>query len=252
VRVAAGESVRPRPTGWIGSGETILSRNTRDPRVDPRHAVQLICDIIMSTPGPVWLASIGTATNVAIALRTHPQLRERLAGITVMGGRHLPATATLGPAAQKYGVEPGSFREHNFSDDVAAAVSVCNSGLNVRVTDFNLAYEATLGRDDLAAIQLAPGVGPSLATMLEDQLQRTGRTSTPMFDAICLTQPLDNRFLAPHDAPMRATEVDGHVRFEPSDIPTNLSLAERIDPVGFRKELLGVIGAVGYPTHSRI
>ncbi len=252
VPVAAGEAVRPRPAGWIGSGEAILPRGSSDRRVDSRHAVEVIRDIVTSSPDPVWLASIGTATNVAMALREHPELRDRLAGITVMGGRHLAPGATLGPAARTYGVDPASLREHNFSDDVAAAVAVCDSGLDVRVCDFNLTYEATLGRDDLAAIRRAPSIGPSLATMLEDQLERTGRMSTPMFDPICLTQPLGDRFLAPHDTPMRATEVDGHVRFEPSEIPTTLRLAGRIDTVNFRKALLDVLGARGYPAQSRI
>ena len=51
---------------------------------------------------------------------------------------------------------------------------------------------------------------------------------------------------------MGATKVDGYVRFDRSTAPTNLRLAGTIDTVGFRKEMLDVIGAEGYLAHSRI
>jgi purine nucleosidase len=251
VPVAAGHSVAPRAPAWVGSGEVVVPRSATDPRVDRRHAVELIRDTASFAGGPVWLATVGPASNAADALSRHPALRDRLAGVAMMGGRHLPPGAALGPVAAQYGIDPTSAREHNFSDDVQAAAAVCNSGLNVRVCDFILSYETTLGLDDLPAIRRAPGVGGSLAAMLEEQLRRAGRVSTPMFDPVCLTQALGEQFLTQLPAPMRAEVVDGHIHFRTSGRPTSLRLAGAIDASGFRADLLRVVGATGFAERPR-
>ena len=251
IPVAAGHSVRPRSPKWVGSGEVVLARGATDPRTEPRHAVELIRDVALSAEGPVWLATIGPATNAADALRRYPAIRDHLAGVAMMGGRYLAPGACIGPVAEQYGVDPASARERNFSDDAQAAAAVCNSGLNVHVCDFILSYETTLGLDDLAAIRRAPGVGGSLGAMLEDQLRRGDRISTPMFDPVCLTQALGERFLSPFPQPMRADVVDGHIHFLESHQPTTLHLAGAIDATGFRADLLRAIGAVGFPERPR-
>ena len=57
--------------------------------------------MVTGSADPVWLATIGPATNAAAALDRYPELRERLAGIAMMGGRRDPAQ----PHEHNFGVD---------------------------------------------------------------------------------------------------------------------------------------------------
>jgi inosine-uridine nucleoside N-ribohydrolase len=206
----------------------LLAPGAQDPRTDSRPADELIRDARQAADGPVWLATVGPATNAAVALHRHPELRERLAGVAMMGGRHDPA-------------DP---HEYNFSSDPEAAAAVCNSGLGVRVGDYLVTCQAKLTVDDLPSVRRAPGVGGSLAAMLAAYLERRERDWTSMYDPAALTLALGERFLTLDPQPLEADVSEGHVRFLRADQPTRLRAAASIDPAAFRANLLDVIGAV--------
>ena len=184
-----------------------------------------MADVIASAPQLVWLATIGPATNAAVLLAERPEAVEGLAGIVMMGGRH----------------EPAFPREHNFGTNPAAAATVCNSGGTVLVGDYVVTCQAQLRRDDLPRVRQAPGVGASLATMLETYFGRRERDWTSMYDPAALTLALDETFLSLDPTPMRADVVDGQVRFAPANETSGLRLAASIDTDAFHEELLSVI-----------
>ena len=230
IPVAAGGSGppgegQPRPPAWI-SGDVLLPPGARDPRTDPRPAVELIRDAALAADGPAWLATVGPATNAVVALRRFPELRERLAGVAMSGGRRDPA-------------DP---HEYNFGSDPAAAAAACNSGLDVRVGDVLVTCQAKLTLDDLPAVRRAPGAGGSLAAMLETYLRRRGRDWTPMYDPASLTLAMGEQFLALDPQALRAEVADGQVRFCASGAATGLRLAASIEAAAFRVDLLSVIG----------
>lgn len=67
--------------------------------LDSRHAIQLIADIVAEQPDKsVTLVPTGSLTNVALFARTYPELVERVAGVTLMGGGH--HTGNMTPAAE--------------------------------------------------------------------------------------------------------------------------------------------------------
>ena len=67
--------------------------------LDERHAIQLIADIVREQPEKsVHLVPTGSLTNIALFARTYPELVERVAGITLMGGGH--HTGNMTPAAE--------------------------------------------------------------------------------------------------------------------------------------------------------
>ena len=115
VPVAAGE-----PSAGIDgitlSGDVVVPLGSNDRRIDPRSVTDLMADAIAAAPEPVWLATIGPATNAAALLAERPEALDRLAGVVMMGGRHDLANS----------------REHNFGTDPTAAAVVCNCGLPVR------------------------------------------------------------------------------------------------------------------------
>ncbi|MBM4436143.1 MAG: nucleoside hydrolase [Actinobacteria bacterium] len=209
------------------SGDVVLAPGTFDARVDPRPVEDVIWETARDASEPVWLATIGPATNAAAAFRRHPALRERLAGVAMMGGRSAP----------------DALREYNFSSDPAAAVAVCTSGLQVRVGDFLVTRQAQLTTAALPRIRTAPGAGASLAAMLATYLQRNARDWTPMYDPAALSLTLGERFLRLSPTPMTAGVDAGHVRFAAAVQPSRLRLAAAIDAPAFHDHLLQVVGA---------
>ena len=71
-------------------GESGLDGTTlpeTDFKVDPRHAAQMIIDIVMSEPEKtVTLVPIGPLTNIALAARMEPRIVERVKEVVLMGG----------------------------------------------------------------------------------------------------------------------------------------------------------------------
>ena len=187
-----------------------------------------MADVITAAPPPVWLATIGPATergNRSWQRAARGRLND-LAGIVMMGGRH----------------EPAFPREHNFGTNPEAAAAVCNSGGTVLVGDYVVTCQAKLRLDDLPRVRQAPGVGASLATMLETYFDRRERDWTSMYDPAALTLALDETFLTLDPTPMHADVVDGQVRFAPGrPSRLNLRLANSIDTNAFHDELLSVI-----------
>ena len=139
VPVAAGE-----PGGAVAgitlSGDVVVPLGSDDPRRDPRSATRLMADVIAAAPPPVWLATIGPATNAAALLAERPEALDRLAGVVMMGGRD----------------DPSNPREHNFGLDPTGAAAVCNCGRPVRAGDYLVTSQAQLRRDDLARVRRAP------------------------------------------------------------------------------------------------
>ncbi len=207
------------------SGDVVVPPGTDDPRCDARAVTDVMADVIASAAQPVWLATIGPATNAARLLAERPEVAEGLAGIVMMGGRH----------------EPAFPREHNFGTNPTAAAAVCNRGGKVLVGDYVVTCQAQLRRDDLPRVRQAPGVGDSLALMLETYFDRRQRDWTSMYDPVALTLALDETFMTLDPMPMHADVVDGQVRFAPADGPSGLRLANSIDTDAFHDELLSVI-----------
>lgn len=108
------------------------------------EAVSFLIDTVRSTEG-LWLIPIGPLTNIAMALRTAPDILHRIAGISIMGGSitHGNATATA---------------EFNiWFDPVAAAEvfeAVANNGTQMLMCGLDLTHQvgvdATFGEALLA------------------------------------------------------------------------------------------------------
>src|SRR3712207_2694870 len=78
--------------------------------LDERGATALIADALREAPEPVTLVPLGPLTNVATLLREHPELRERIARVSLMGGSIGLGNTT--PAAEfNIYVDPEAARE---------------------------------------------------------------------------------------------------------------------------------------------
>ena len=99
-----------------------------DPRPDPRHAVELLRDVLReSARRPVTLVTLAPLTNVALLLRTYPDVARNLRDIVVMGGAANVGNAT---ASAEFNV---------FHDPEAAAITLdAAADLGVAVTLYGL------------------------------------------------------------------------------------------------------------------
>lgn len=97
--------------------------------VDPRHAVDLIADTLRERePETVTLVATGALTNLALLARTHPDLIDRVAGVTLMGGAHHGGNMT--PAA-----------EFNILADPEAASIVFNADWPVTMVGLDVTHK---------------------------------------------------------------------------------------------------------------
>jgi purine nucleosidase len=133
------------------------------------HAVDFLADTVGAEPGQVTLIAIGPLTNIALALRRHPQLVSQVRDFVIMGG-----------SAGRGNVTPAA--EFNIAADPEAAAIVFGAGWTVTMIGLDVTLQArataavrarmrALGRlaDDLLLPSLAGyshaghGPGPELA-----------------------------------------------------------------------------------------
>lgn len=102
--------------GADGLGGLALPPTSR--RARPEHAVELLRRLITTHAEPVTLVALAPQTNLALLLRTHPEVAERIERIVVMGG-----SASVGNAT--------AVAEFNVWHDPEAAAIVFDAGIPV-------------------------------------------------------------------------------------------------------------------------
>jgi inosine-uridine nucleoside N-ribohydrolase len=120
--------------------------------LDGRDAVEFIVETCRAREG-VWIVAVGPLTNIALALRTAPDLAERVAGISVMGG------GTFGNRS--------AVAEFNIWADPEAAAAVFGYGGPLVMAGLDVTHQliATPARIDLVR-----GLAGHLAATLADLL----------------------------------------------------------------------------------
>lgn len=123
--------------------------------LDPRHAVDLIADVLRASDEPVTLIPTGPLTNVALLLARFPELAaERVREIVLMGGSI--ATGNWRPLA-----------EFNVWCDPEAAHVVFSSGLPVTMCGLDVTHQALATEDVLASLR---AIGSPLSALVVDLL----------------------------------------------------------------------------------
>lgn len=121
--------------------------------VSSRNAVQFIIDTVRAEES-LWLVATGPLTNVALALRSAPDLAERLAGISLMGG-----SASFG------NVTPVA--EFNILADPEAAEVVLGCGAPIIMCGLNVTHQFMISEENIAEIR---SIGSAAATFTADML----------------------------------------------------------------------------------
>ena len=246
VPVAAGASTplyRPLHTAEDIHGESGLDGpKIPDPSFEPdeRTATDLIADTLREAPEPVTLIPTGPLTNVATFLREHPELKDRVAHISLMGGSIGLGNTT--PAA-----------EFNVYVDPEAAREVFESGLPITMSGLDVTHQAGAGPAERENLRSLGRIGAVVAELLEffaGTYERVyGFGAPPLHDAVAVATVMELGLL--QTRPMRVdVECESELTrgesvcdfYGVTGKPPNAEVGVELDRVGFFDLLYRVLG----------
>ena len=163
----------PRPArhvhGEDGMGDLGLPRSQRSPV--GIHAVELLRTTLASATEPITLIPLAPLTNIAVLVRTYPELLDRLDRIVLMGGAAAVGNATAAA-------------EFNVWHDPEAAAIVLDSGVPTTMYGLDVFYEPVVPVADVQALVSAADPARQLAgRLMQHQLARFGATTVTLGDA---------------------------------------------------------------------
>ncbi len=125
--------------------------------IDPRHAIELLREVLLEASTPVTIVALAPLTNLALLLRLYPEVGARIARIAVMGGGYGVGNAT-------------ATAEFNIWHDPEAAEIVFSSGVPVLLYGLDVFYDVRLRPADVVALRAAATPVARLAADLADWL----------------------------------------------------------------------------------
>lgn len=171
--------------------------------LDPRHAVNLIADLVRQhAPGEITLVPTGALTNIALFARMYPQLVDRVGGVTLMGGGH--HTGNMTPAA-----------EFNILADPEAAKIVFEAGWPITMVGLDVTHKVLATPERMRQLQ---AVGTDVAGFIAELVEFFGAAykkerhypGPPMHDPLAVAAVADPSILRTVQAPIH---VETHGEF---------------------------------------
>jgi pyrimidine-specific ribonucleoside hydrolase len=176
---AAGPLTRPLHVasdvhGRSGLGGADLPEPTVSVR--PECAIELLRATLERADRPVTIAAVGPLTNIALLIRTHPSVTERIASLRIMGGAIGEGNTTASA-------------EFNIWQDPEAARIVLDCGRPITLMPLDVTHQALFTDADIARLQ---AVGTRPARIFADLLrffarfhrERYGWDGSPIHDAV--------------------------------------------------------------------
>ena len=144
--------------------------------VRPQGAIELIRSVLEAATEPVTIAAVGPLTNIALLIRTHPELVRRIAGFRIMGGAITEGNVTASA-------------EFNIWQDPEAARIVFDAGRPITLMTLDVTHQALFATADVARLDaLGTRVGSVFADLLRYfarfHAERYGWDGSPIHDAV--------------------------------------------------------------------
>lgn len=156
-RGAEGPLLRELRTGAEAHGESgmdgpILPK----PKFDAveENAIEFMAKIIQESSEPITLVPLGPLTNIALLLKSYPELKEKIEYISLMGGACYGGNVT--PCA-----------EFNIYVDPEAARIVFNSGIPIAMSGLDVTHKAQIFDDEIAKLKDLGSVSKMVAELLD-------------------------------------------------------------------------------------
>ncbi|WCZ37595.1 Pyrimidine-specific ribonucleoside hydrolase RihA [Corynebacterium heidelbergense] len=186
-------------------GPQLPQPDPTDQRLDPRHAVTLMADLVLAEePNTVTIVATGAQTNLALFARMYPELVERVRGITFMGGGH--HTGNMTPAA-----------EFNILADPEAAAVVLEERWPVTMVGLDVTHKVLAVPERMAQLH---AVGTDVATFIAELVEFFGAAyrrerrypGPPLHDPLAVAAIADPGVLRTIAAPIAVETTGRHTR----------------------------------------
>jgi purine nucleosidase len=214
------------------------------------HAVDLIVDLVMASPGDVTLVPTGPLTNIAMAVRRQPRLAEHVEEVVLMGGSY--TRGNLSAAA-----------EFNIAVDPEAASIVFGAGWPLTMVGLDLTRQARATPDVLTRIAaLGTPLARTVLEMLEFYAGRHRAAEEaggpPVHDPCAVARVVHPELVQCVDA-FVAVETQGRwtsgmtvTEFRPDRGYTfNARVATKLDFHGFWDLVVDAIDRIGSPSPEK-
>src|ERR1700712_201318 len=180
--------------GDDGMGDLDWPKSEREP--DPRHAVELLRDVLLEADEPVTLVPLAPLTNIALLLRTYPAAARRIHRIVFMGGAAHVGNAT---ASAEFNV---------FHDPEAAAITLdacAELGIETVMYGLDVFYGPRVSLDDARKLVAQHDSGPAglAARLIAFQCERFVASSATIGDAGAVCAVVDPGGLTTERLPVR-------------------------------------------------
>lgn len=116
----------------------ILTAADQPPASSLKRAADAIIETLLASPVKMTLIPVGPLTNIALALREEPRIKEKIERIVLMGGAYYPAR-----------------REYNIYRDRIAAQIVFSSGIPITGVGLDVTEKCKLEGSDLERLKNA-------------------------------------------------------------------------------------------------
>jgi inosine-uridine nucleoside N-ribohydrolase len=163
------------------------------PKLKPvaETAAQLIRRVVRANPGEIGIVAVGPLTNVALALKSDPELAAQIKEIVVMGGSLSGGNIT--PAA-----------EFNFYVDPEAARIVFDAGVPLTMVGLDVTRKVLLGEEQLKLLESAQNpvshaAGEIMRATLERMRKGRDVTVIAMHDPLTVAHLIDPGILTLKD-----------------------------------------------------
>jgi len=214
--------------------------------LDPRHAVDVIIDLVMHSSGDITIVPTAPLTNIAMAVRKEPRIVQKVHEIILMGGAFTRGNTT--PAA-----------EFNIAADPEAAKIVFSSGWPLTMVGLDLTHQALATPD---VLQRIAGLGTPIAKIAvqlmeffrETYRRNAGFDSPPVHDPCAVAGVIDPDVMHYVDA-FVAVETHGEFTsgmtvtdFSARLGPANAKVATRLMVDRFWDLMIDAIDRIGVTT----
>lgn len=156
-------------------------------KVDKRHAVDLIIELLLNSEGDIHIVPTGPLTNVAMAMLREPKIVPKIKKIVLMGGSYQLGNVT--PCA-----------EFNIFADPEAAHIVFNSGRPIVMVGLDVTRKALVTRDVMEKIRVINNKASKLFIELmkffgKTQKEVFGWEGPPLHDPVTIAYLIDPTIL---------------------------------------------------------
>jgi ribosylpyrimidine nucleosidase len=207
------QTVAPTIHGDSGLEGPVFSGEPDVP-LDPRHAVDLLIELLMASDGDIMVVPVGPLTNIAMAMRHEPRILPKIKHIALMGGAW--GIGNMTPAA-----------EFNMMVDPEAARIVFESGVPIMMSPLELTHQA---QATPAVIKRFADIGSPLGdfavemlTFFSSTYQREFGIDAPLHDPTAVAWVID-----PAIVKTKFVHVDIDVASETSFGRTNIDLYDQL------------------------